>query len=113
MSYGRSKVQDSIRNSCLVFGTIFGMKTHGNFGNCLLDPGALDGTPSYRDRLPTVGRLVWKAQALFSRCYWALAPNNLDQNDENCKPSNQVLLTQLLRSKISQEPTGAGFDVSI
>lgn len=28
-------------------------------------PGALDGAPSYRDRLPTVGRLVWKAQALY------------------------------------------------
>lgn len=29
------------------------------------------------------------------------------------RPSNQVLLTQLFQSQISQEPTGAGFDASL
>ena len=138
----------------LVFSVPFwGCKNSWNFGNCLSNPGALDGTPSYRDRLPTVGRLVWKAQALYQGSHvffgWQGWEDGNDrvfffsrsgryicdeeflevllgtcpqqsglklfdiQNDENCKPSNQVLLTQLLRSKISQEPTGTGFDVSV
>ena len=102
--------------STLLFLVVFfGVENSWNFATAYHPPtmvpppaGALDGTPSYRDRLPTVGRLVWKTQALYKEVMgffgWQLK-----------QPSNQVLLTQLwlFQSKISREPTGACFDASL
>lgn len=64
------KVQKS--STLLFLVVFFGGENSWNFATAYHPPtmvpppaGALDGTPSYRDRLPTVGRLVWKAQALY------------------------------------------------